>query len=290
MPKQLVRLFALMALCLVLFSCASSTEIRNKPASLSENSPHSEIIVKGANGTEGRVIALSMQPETAVSKWERIVPAESAGKAVGKLLYSMTPWGVATNLIHKKKFIGMTAVFRTPSGDVNLLVFNYCLRTFKTSTSAADRNRRIENIKNPKKADPMDAPKRVYTYEHAHWGTVLSVRLKPGEKYTLVTKPFATPWSKFEKINACVSLVDSNGQDVVKDYRFLVPIEDVEFELFEKEQSDMVIGDPVNDPVGSSGTSGISGVVIGMEATEILARYMQRYNQFVSDVGRGKYD
>ena len=52
----------------------------------------------------------------------------------------------------------------------------------------------------------------------------------------------------------------------------------------------MVAGDPANDPAGSSATSGLSGVQIGMEASEILALSMEAYGQFISDVEAGKYD
>ena len=290
MLRRMPDLCLLVIACLCLFACASTTENFHKPASLQPDAPFAEIRAKGIRGTDASVIGVAQTPDTAISQWERMMPEDSTGKAVGKLLYSMTPWGVATNLVHGKPIVGTTPVFKTPTGKVDILVFNYCLRTVKKTTSALDGHQRTENISNPANADPLNAPKSVYTYESAHWGTCLKVHLQPGEKYTLMTKPFPTPQSQLEEVNAFVSLIDSNGQEAVTDHRFLVPMENLAFQSFEKEQSDMVVGDPANDPVGSSATSGLSGVQIGMEASEILALSMKAYGQFISDVEAGKYD
>lgn len=241
--------------------CSSSTNIYVRPSYLGKKQPHVDIKVKTNNNSDsGDLIRITQDPSKQISQWDKLEGGDSGKKSTAKLMYSLTPWGFATNAIHGKRLIGTTTVYQLPPGETKILIYNFHLLETETK--------------------PTDG-KIIHYHEYGSWGTVITANLQNGQKYTLSPRTFSAPQSNAGKVSAFVDLLDKNGNNVATRYEFLTPLETVEMKALSRETNDAFIAGLPTSTQGAA-TAGEMAPLVQITVAEL--------NRFLTDVEEGKYD
>lgn len=286
--KKFVFSFLLLLIFLLLQACSSMTDVVVKPQSLNERIPYAEIRFSNGGSTNGQLISMSRSHNSKLSEWEKFSGGDSTGKAIAKLAYSLTPWGMLTNLSSGKGLLGAT-VYHVPSGHVKLLVFNYYSRIVNAGTTAVDEATRLDNLQkdiNKQKnmaennSNNSSAPKKRYLVEFSHWGSILTAQLEPGKTYYLTAQKFPTGKSGANEIFAFTSLLDKDGSDVVSRYILLTAPDEVTMKSLTIEMSDLKPNAP----------AGLQGINMANELMPGVGKYFEELGQFIKDVDAGTYD
>ncbi|HUV78224.1 MAG TPA: hypothetical protein VMW06_09200 [Desulfobacterales bacterium] len=189
MRSKLFGLSAFIILTVFMFGCASTVRFDYRLPSMKDGAPYAVIKEKDLkeNFVTSTIKGFYTDQSQHPKDFEAPYVADSDAKVIGKLLYSVTPWGIATHAVQ----LGTGRIIAVPPGKIGILISRYYYKELSEENICTFSMGEKYNIQSPS-LEAVAAIKLIegnsivkLLYEEHQWEDLIWATLDPNMEYTM---------------------------------------------------------------------------------------------------------